>query len=141
MKKASATFAKLYAPKKKGAPPLLDSPLGTDGQSGVSSMAQWAYATQVEALTKIAHKKIAKYHKELDENRFRHFSTAVCKEVLKSKVPAIGDIAFKMKREKIEKQQKDQKIAPFKLWERDSSWAADGGLTGPDPDTVHMMTE
>jgi len=110
------------------------------------------------ALTKIAHKKIAKYHKELDENRFRHFSTAVCKEVLKSKVPAIGDIAFKMKREKIEKQLKDQKIAlahkiafdradmghkiaSFKLWERDSSWAADGGLTGPDPDTVHMMTE
>jgi len=33
------------------------------------------------------------------------------------------------------------KAASFKLWERDSSWAADGGLTGRDPDTVHMMTE
>merc|ERR1719393_736276 len=64
MKKSSATFAKLYAPKKKGAAPLLESPLGTDGQSGISDMAQWAYATQVEAMTKIAHKRVAKLQKE-----------------------------------------------------------------------------
>jgi len=158
MKKSSKTFAKLYAPAKKGPSPLLESPLGTDGQAGVSSMAQWAFATQVEAWSTIAHKKIEKFEKELEENRFRHFSTAVCKEVLQSKVPAIGDLKFKADREKIEKQLKEQKaalarkiafdradmghkIASFKLWERDSNWAADGGLTGPDPDLTHMMTE
>lgn len=158
MKKASKTFAKLYAPSKKGPSPELQSPLGTDGQSGISSMAQWAFASRVEALTRIAHKKIAKLEKQLDENRFAHFSTAVCKEVLKSKVQAIGDIKFKMERESIESKLKQEKaalekkiafdradmqhkVASFKLWERDSSWAADGGMTGPDPDSVRMMTE
>lgn len=158
MKKSSATFAKLYAPKKKGPSPMLESPLGTDGQSGVSSMAQWAYATQVESWSRIAHKKIEKLEKELEENRYHHFSTAVCKEVLQSKVRAIGDLKFKAEKKKIEKQLKQQKkalktkiaydradmghkIASFKLWERDSNWAADGGLTGPDPDLTHMMTQ
>merc|ERR1711967_130176 len=140
MKKASKTFAKLYAPTKKGPSPELQSPLGTDGQSGISSMAQWAFASRVEALTRIAHKKVAKFEKQLDENRFAHFSTAVCKEVLKSKVQAIGDIKFKMERESIESKLKQEKaalekkiafdradmqhkVASFKLWERDSSWA------------------
>jgi len=158
MKKTSATFAKLYAPIKKGPAPALESPLGNEGQSGVSSMAQWAFASQVEAFSTIAHKKIEKLEKELDENRYRHFSTAVCKEVLQSKEPAIGDLKFKAERERIDEEQKKQKkqlrqkiafdradmghkIASFKLWQKDSSWEADGGLTGPDPDITHMMTQ
>jgi len=158
MKKTSATFAKLYAPAKKGPSPALESPLGMEGQSGISSMAQWAYATQVESYSKVAHKKIAKYEKELEENRFNHFSTAVCKEVLQSKVQAIGDLKFKGDTEKIRKELKVQKaqlakkiaydradmghkIASFKLWQNDESWAADGGMTGPDPAVTHMMAE
>merc|ERR1711998_291631 len=157
MKKASATFAKLYAPIKDGPAPALDSPLGTDGQSGVSSMAQWAFGAKVEAMSTIAHKKIEKMEKELEENRYRHFSTAVCKEVLQSNVPAIGDLKFNAERDRIDHELKHQKaelkrkiaydradmghkIASFKLWEKDSSWEADGGLTGPDPDLTHMMT-
>merc|ERR1711998_227940 len=58
MKKASKVFAKLYAPIKKGPTPKLNSPLGSDGQSGISSMARWAYATSVASWSKIAHKKI-----------------------------------------------------------------------------------
>merc|ERR1711998_117634 len=110
-KKTSSTFAKLYAPVKDGPAPALESPLGTDGQSGVSSMAQWAFATQVEAMSTIAHKKIEKLEKELEDNRYRHFSTAVCKEVLQSNVPAIGDLKFKAERDRIEKELKKQKDA------------------------------
>ena len=33
------------------------------------------------------------------------------------------------------------KIASFKLWQNDESWAADGGMTGPDPAVTHMMAE
>merc|ERR1711906_4233 len=112
----------------------------------------------MDAYSKIAHKKIEKLEKELDENRFTHFSTAVCKEVLQSSVEAIGDLKFKAESERIHKELKNQefqlkkkiaydradmghKIASFKLWQRDSNWAADGGLTGPDPDLTHMMTE
>jgi len=158
MKKTSATFAKLYAPIKKGPAPALESPLGMEGQSGVSSMAQWAFASQVEAFSTIAHKKIEKLEKELDENRYAHFSTAVCKEVLQSKVQAIGDLKFKSESERLDKELKNQKfqlkkkiaydradmghkIASFKLWQKDSGWQADGGLTGPDPDMTHMMTQ
>merc|ERR1711871_674651 len=158
MKKTTATFAKLYAPVKKGPAPALESPLGMDGQSGVSSMAQWAFASQVEAFSTIAHKKIEKLEKELDENRYAHFSTAVCKEVLQSKVQAIGDLKFKSESERLDKELKNQKIqlkkkiaydradmghkiASFKLWQKDSGWQADGGLTGPDPDMTHMMTQ
>merc|ERR1711998_466481 len=158
MKEASATFAKLYAPIKDGPAPALESPLGTDGQSGVSSMAQWAFGAKVEAMSTIAHKKIEKMEKELEENRYRHFSTAVCKEVLQSNVPAIGDLKFNAERDRIDHELKHQKaelkhkiaydradmghkIASFKLWEKDSAWEADGGLTGPDPDLTHMMTE
>lgn len=158
MKKTSATFAKLYAPAKKGPAPLLDSPLGTDGQSGVSSLGSWAYAHTCQVLTTIAHKKIAKLEKELDENRYRHFSTAVCKEVLQSKVDAIGDLKYQADEKSIDKQLAEQKqqlahkiaydradmghkVASYKLWEQDSAWAGDGGLTGQDPDMTHMMTE
>merc|ERR1711939_528284 len=98
MKKTSKIFAKLYAPIKKGPSPKLGAPLGMDGQSGISSMARWAFATQVAAWSKIAHKKIDRYEMLLQENRFRHFSTAVCKEVLKSKVDAIGDLDYKKKK-------------------------------------------
>jgi hypothetical protein len=158
MKKTSATFAKLYAPKKKGPSPLLDSPLGTDGQSGVSNMAQWAYAHTCETLSKLAHKKMEKIEKEMDENRYRHFSTAVCKEVLQSKVDAIGDLKFAAEEKRINGQLKEQKaslakkmaydradmgnkVASYKVWERDQAWASDGGLTGQDADMTHMMTE
>merc|ERR1711990_204674 len=121
-------------------------------------MAQWAYARTCETLSKIAHKKMEKIEKELDENRYRHFSTAVCKEVLQSKVDAIGDLKFQADEKNIDKQLAEQKkqlakkiaydradmghkVASYKLWEQDSAWAGDGGLTGQDPDMTHMMTE
>merc|ERR1712070_295781 len=157
MKKASKVFGKLYAPIKSGPTPKLNSPLGDEGQSGISSMARWAYATAVQTATKIAHKKIAKYEKELEENRFAHFSTAVCKEVLKSKVRAIGDMQYKKKKAEIKQRMKklkvdlnkrlafdkadmQHKIASFKLWKTNSQFAVDGGITGPDPKKTHMMT-
>merc|ERR1712072_641733 len=110
-----------------------------DGQSGISSMAKWAYATRVETLSKIAHKKMEKLEKEMEENRYTHLSTAVCKEVLKSKVSAIGDLKFKAEKKKIEKQLKDQKkglahkiafdradmenkIASFKVWNKNDNF-------------------
>jgi len=156
MKKASKVFAKLYAPIKKGPKPKLNSPLGADGQSGVSSMARWAYATSVASWSKIAHKKIGRYEKLLQENRYRHFSTAVCKEVLKSKVDAIGDMQYKKKKKDLKRALKKQKImlnkklafdeadmqhkvASFKLWQENSKFQADGGVAGPDPAKTHMM--
>merc|ERR1711939_362184 len=66
-KKTSKIFAKLYAPIKKGPSPKLGAPLGMDGQSGISSMARWAFATQVAAWSKIAHKKIDRYEMLLQE--------------------------------------------------------------------------
>merc|ERR1711934_815344 len=157
MKKTSKIFAKLYAPIKKGPSPKLGAPLGMDGQSGISSMARWAFATQVAAWSKIAHKKIARYEMLLQENRFRHFSTAVCKEVLKSKVDAIGDLDYKKKKsdlvKALAKQKKmlnqkvafdradmEHKVASYKLWSKNSEFAANGGVAGRDPTKTHMMT-
>merc|ERR1711939_1235722 len=147
MKKTSKIFAKLYAPIKKGPSPKLGAPLGMDGQSGISSMARWAFATQVAAWSKIAHKKIDRYEMLLQENRFRHFSTAVCKEVLKSKVDAIGDLDYKKKKSDLvralAKQKKmlnqkvafdradmEHKVASYKLWNKNSEFAANGGVAG-----------
>merc|ERR1712054_142414 len=86
----------------------------------------------------------------------RHFSTAVCKEVLKSKVDAIGDLQYKKKKKDIKRALKKQKqmlkkklvfdkadmqhkVASFKLWSTNSKFAADGGVMGPDPLKPHMM--
>jgi len=157
MKKSSKIFAKLYAPIKTGPSPKLNSPLGDDGQAGISSMARWAYASSVSTWTKIAHKKVARYEKLLAENRYRHFSTAVCKEVLKSKVNAIGDMQYKKKKTDLKRGLKKQKVAlkkklafdradmehkvaSFKLWQENSKFAADGGVAGPDPKKTHMLT-
>merc|ERR1712159_753778 len=157
MKKTSKIFAKLYAPIKKGPSPKLGAPLGMDGQSGISSMARWAFATQVAAWVKLAHKKIDRYEMLLQENRFRHFSTAVCKEVLKSKVDAIGDLQYKKKKSDVMKALKKQKkmlnqkvafdradmehkVASFTLWNKNTEFAANGGIAGYDPKKTHMMT-
>merc|ERR1712167_129528 len=146
MKKTSKIFAKLYAPIKKGPSPKLGAPLGIDGQAGISSMARWAFATQVAAWSKIAHKKIDRYEMLLQENRFRHFSTAVCKEVLKSKVDAIGDLDYtkkkKMLNQKVafDRADMEHKVASYKLWNKNSEFAANGGVAGRDPTKTHMMT-
>merc|ERR1711871_1888844 len=158
MKKSSATFAKLYGPKvKKGPKAVLDSPLGMHGQSGVSNFVQWGYASRVHAWSTVAHKQIAKLEKELEEHRWRHFSTAVCKEVLASKVNAIGDLAFKHKKRKIDRHLKReksamrrkiaedhadmmQKLNSYSLWATDSTIKLDGGITGPDPTKTHMLS-
>lgn len=121
-------------------------------------MVRWAYATQVSAWTKIAHKKIARYEMLLDENRYRHFSTAVCKEVLKSKVDAIGDLQYKKKKSDAMKALKKQKTmlnrkvafdradmehkeASFAVWNKSTQWAANGGILGQNNKKPHMMTE
>merc|ERR1712196_664881 len=158
MKKSSATFAKLTGPKvKKGPKAILDSPLGMHGQSGVSDFVQWGYASRVHAWSTVAHKQIAKLEAELEENRWRHFSTAVCKEVLASKVNAIGDLAFKHKKRKIDRHLKReksamrrkiaedhadmmQKLNSYSLWATDSTMKLDGGITGPDPTKTHMLS-
>merc|ERR1711939_765712 len=158
MKKSSATFAKLTGPKvKKGPKAILDSPLGMHGQSGVSDFVQWGYASRVHAWSTVAHKQIAKLEAELAENRWRHFSTSVCKEVLASKVNAIGDLAFKHKKRKIDRHLKReksamrrkiaedhadmmQKLNSYSLWATDSTMKLDGGITGPDPTKTHMLS-
>jgi len=158
MKKSTSTFAKLYGPKaKKGPKPILESPLGMGGQSGVSGFVQWGYASRVHAWSTVAHKQITKLEKQLEENRWRHFSTAVCKEVLASKVDAIGDLAFKQKKKTIAKHLKKeksalrrkitedradmmQKLNSYSLWETDSTIKLDGGITGPDPTKTHMLS-
>merc|ERR1712196_505607 len=158
MKKSSATFAKLTGPKvKKGPKAIPDSPLGMHGQSGVSDFVQWGYASRVHAWSTVAHKQIAKLEAELEENRWRHFSTAVCKEVLASKVNAIGDLAFKHKKRKIDRHLKReksamrrkiaedhadmmQKLNSYSLWATDSTMKLDGGITGPDPTKTHMLS-
>lgn len=59
MKKSTSTFAKLYGPKaKKGPKPILESPLGMGGQSGVSGFVQWGYASRVHAWSTVAHKQV-----------------------------------------------------------------------------------
>ena len=65
MKKTSATFAKMYAPAKGATKDILDSPLGADGQSGISSMAKWSYSHQVATYSAIAHKKVTRKTKQL----------------------------------------------------------------------------
>merc|ERR1712072_795333 len=157
MKKRPKIFAKLYAPIKKGPSPKLGAPLGMDGQSGISSMARWAYATQVANWVKLAHKKMARYEMMLQENRYRHFSTGVCKEVPKSKVDAIGDLQYKKKKSDVMKALKKQKAmlnrkvaydradmqhkeASFAVWNKSSQWKANGGLMGQNKKKTHMMT-
>merc|ERR1711959_409643 len=155
MKKANNYFRKLASPRKEGAPQLNWSIL--PGQNTLTADARWAFAKRCETATKIAHKQIAKYEKELEENRYAHFSTAVCKEVLKSKVRAIGDMQYKKKKKDIKAKMKklkvdlnkrlaydradlEHKIASFKLWKTNSKIAVDGGIAGPDPKKPHMMT-
>jgi len=158
MKKTSETFSKLYAPSaKNNAKDILDSPLGSDGQSGISSMSKWAYAAQVGTWSKIAHKKIAKLEAKLAENRFNHFSTAVCKEVLTAKVDAIGDLKFEQEDKRIKglfnkiKRDRDahiaedradmeQKLNSYNLWNTDSTTQINGGFTGADPNVPHMLS-
>merc|ERR1712139_266355 len=157
MAQSAKTFAKLYAPIKGAKKNEMGAPLGSDGQSGISSMVRWAYATQVANWVKLAHKKMARYELMLQENRFRHFSTGVCKEVLKSKVDAIGDLQYKKKKSDIKKALKKQKVmlnqkvafdradmqhkeASFAVWNKGSQWAANGGLMGQDKKKAHMMT-
>merc|ERR1711967_174553 len=150
MKKFHTVFAKLYAPIKSGPKAMLDSPLGADGMSGMSGMASWAYATKVGSYSKMAHRKIARYEMLLQENYYRHFSTAVCKEVLQKKVPAIGDLQWKSKKKKIQGQLKamksglnkkiafdradmEHKIASFKVWNQNAEFQVNGGA-GYEPD-------
>merc|ERR1712072_1468866 len=158
MKKFHTTFAKLYAPIKSGPKPTLDSPLGADGMSGMSGMARWAYSTQVAAFTKAAHRKMARYETLLQENYYRHFSTAVCKEVLQKKVPAIGDLEWKRKNKKIKGMLKAQKaslnqkvafdradmqhkIASFKVWNKNAEFAVNGGAGyEPNKKKTKMMS-
>merc|ERR1712196_624280 len=108
-------------------------------------MVRWAYATQVANWVKLAHKKIARYEMMLQENRYRHFSTGVCKEVLKSKVEAIGDLQYKKKKSDVMKALKKQKTmlnhkeASFAVWNKSTQWAANGGILGQNNKKPHMM--
>jgi len=158
MKKTTDTFAKLYAPSKAvGTPDILDSPLGSDGQSGISSMSKWAYSAQVGTWSKIAHNKIEKLEKKLEENRFNHFSTAVCKEVLTAKVDAIGDLKFDEEDKRIkglfaqikrarnahiaeDRADMEQKLNSYSLWNTDATTQINGGFTGADPNVPHMLS-
>merc|ERR1712054_212656 len=157
MKNSAKQFAKLYAPIKGAKKNEMGAPLGSSGQAGISSMVRWAYATQVANWVKLAHKKIARYEMMLQENRYRHFSTGVCKEVLKSKVDAIGDLQYKKKKSDVMKALRKQKVmlnkkvafdradmqhkeASFAVWNKSSQWAANGGLMGQNKKKSHMMT-
>lgn len=157
MKKFHSVFSKLYAPIKSGPAPQLKSPLGSNGMGGMSSMARWAYSAQVGTWAKIAHKKIKRYETLLQENRYRHFSTAVCKEVLKKKnLDAIGDLQYNKKKASIRAQLKKQagalkrkvmfdradmqhKVASYKVWNKNTGFAIDGGVTGRDAKSAHLM--
>lgn len=157
MKSSSQKFQKMFAAKDSKNKELLESPIGVDGQSGVSGMAKWAYSAQIANWSKAAHHKIAKLEKQLEQNRFTHFSTAVCKEVLASKVEAIGDLHFKQEETKIDAELKkavaeknrrvafdradmEQKVHSYSLWEADTTIRANGGLGGQDPGSPHMLT-
>merc|ERR1719247_2437246 len=157
MAQSAKTFAKLYAPIKGAKKNEMGAPLGSSGQAGISSMVRWGYATQVANWVKLAHKKMARYELMLQENRYRHFSTGVCKEVLKSKVDAIGDLQYKKKKSDVMKALKKQKVmlnkkvafdradmqhkeASFAVWNKSSQWAANGGLMGQNKKKPHMMT-
>merc|ERR1712072_179504 len=159
MKKYSTDFAKLYQPIEGKHKEMLDSPLGKEGMSGMSDMARWAYSRQVSTWSQMAHKKIKALEIELDENRYQHFSTAVCAEVLKSGVHAIGDMQYTARKNKIIKQMDVQKaglkrkmaydkadmehkLASYQLWSQDSTTAAMGGFLGKDgPKTPRMMSD
>merc|ERR1711934_296081 len=96
---------------------------------------------------------------KLEENRYQHFSTAVCAEVLKSGVHAIGDMQYTAKKKKIieqmdvqkaglkrkmayDKADMEHKLASYQLWSQDSTTAAMGGFLGKDgPKTPRMMSD
>lgn len=159
MKKYSKDFAKLYQPIEGKHKEMLATPLGADGMSGMSDMARWAYTRQISTWSQMAHKKIKALGIKLDENRYRHFSTAVCAEVLKSGVHAIGDLQYEAKKKKIlnvmkvqkaglarkmsyDKADMEHKIASYQLWSTESATAASGGFLGDeDPNKTRMMSD
>merc|ERR1711907_35910 len=144
MKRYSKDFAKLYQPIEGKHKEALDSPLGSNGMQGMSQM---------------AHKKIEALEIKLEENRYQHFSTAVCAEVLKSGVHAIGDMQYQSKKKKIleemaaqkaglkrkmsfDKADMSHKLASYQLWSQDSTTAAMGGFMGnEDPKAPRMMSD
>jgi len=159
MKKYSKTFVKLYSPLAGKHKEGLESPLGKDGMGGMSEMSRWAYARQIASWTERARHKVAELEMKLEENRYQHFSTGVCQEVLKSKVHAIGDLQYEAKKKKIEAKMKrlrvalkrkmaydradmQHKLASYQLWGSDQHTAADGGFLGADdPKKTRMMSE
>merc|ERR1711907_465623 len=159
MKKYSKDFAKLYQPIEGKHKEALDSPLGSNGMQGMSDMARWAYSRQISTWSQMAHKKIEALEIKLEENRYQHFSTAVCAEVLKSGVHAIGDMQYQSKKKKIleemaaqkaglkrkmsfDKADMSHKLASYQLWSQDSTTAAMGGFMGnEDPKAPRMMSD
>merc|ERR1711998_189016 len=159
MKKYSKTFVKLYSPLAGKNKEGLESPLGKDGMGGMSEMSRWAYARQIASWTERARHQVSELEMELEENRYKHFSTGACQEVLKSKVHAIGDLQFRAKKKKIlaamkrikvalkrkmtyDRADMQHKLASYQLWGSNQHTAADGGFLGAD-DTkkARMMSE
>merc|ERR1712166_372466 len=158
MKKYSKTFVKLYSsmPAKGGHKDALESPLGNDGMGGMSDMSRWAYTRQIASWTEKAHKMVESKEIELEENRYNHFGTAVCAEVLKTKVTAIGDLQYNSKRNKFLKVLKnlkfslarklkydradmDHKVAGYKLWSSNEHTKEKGGFMGFEDKTKPRM--
>jgi hypothetical protein len=159
----SKKFNTLYEPITGKHKETLDSPLGADGQGGMSGFARQAYTMQVASFSKQAHKKMKAIEIKLEENRYAHFSTAVCAEVLKSKVHAIGDMQYEAKKKKVidemnkiklhlrkrmqyDKADMNEKLAGYNNWASESKTAAEGGFLGRDAgadgkEQPSMMTE
>merc|ERR1712195_150490 len=145
MKKYSKTFVKLYS-----------SMPAKGGMGGMSDMSRWAYTRQIASWTEKAHKMVESKEIELEENRYNHFSTAVCAEVLKTKVTAIGDLQYNSKRNKFLKVLKnlkfslarklkydradmDHKVAGYKLWSSNEHTKEKGGFMGFEDKTKPRM--